>query len=52
MKTIINVTTLLLHFYAFVELCISSVPKPKKEASSQEPPNGMVLIPEGDFYDG
>ena len=51
MKTITNFTTLL--FISTLLLsCNSSVPKPKKEASFQKPPNGMVLIPEGTFMMG
>ncbi len=51
MKSITTVTKLFCISTLFLS-CNSHVPKPKKEAPSQEPPMGMVWIPEGTFMMG
>ena len=51
MKSITTVTILFCISTLFLS-CDSQVPKPKKEASTQEPPIGMVWIPEGTFMMG
>jgi len=51
MKSIITVTILFCILTLFLS-CDSQVPKPKKKVSPQEPPIGMVWIPNGTFMMG